>query len=181
MRCTVFVPLIAAVALSACDSKDSVEAKNESVESVAKKVAATSVRPLPGRWESTMTVDRMEMKGVPAAATQGMRQNMGSHSFVTCLTPEQASKPEGDFFRPGESGCTYDSFTMDGGKVDAVMTCKQPGGQRVSKTTMSGTYGETAYEMKLSSQSEIQAGMPMSMSMTIKSHRVGDCKGDENK
>lgn len=172
--------VLLAVGLAGCDSKDSVTAKNESAEVVAAKVAKTAVRPLPGRWESVMTVDRMEVKGMPPEAAQAVQGQLGGHTFFTCLTPAEAEKPQADFFRPGASGCTYDSFTMADGKVDAVMSCKADGAGAM-KNTMTGTYGESEYAMRITSEGEMQPGMPMSMAMTITSRRVGDCKGDEEK
>jgi hypothetical protein len=52
MRLLIALPLLAAVALTACNKGGSVQAENESAESVAKKVAAADIKPLPGRWES---------------------------------------------------------------------------------------------------------------------------------
>lgn len=169
----------AGLSLAACSGQeDTIEAENESVESVAAKVAKSDIRPRAGRWESRMTIDKMEIPGVPAEMQGMMKQQLGKvQTSVTCLTEEEASKPEADFFQPGDSGCTYDSFSMGGGEIDAEMTCTAQG--QTQKMTMAGTYSEEAYDMKVSADGQVAEGQPMSMAMTIASQRVGECTGDE--
>lgn len=168
-----------ALALAGCgEKKDGVEAKNESAESVAEKVANSGIRPQPGRWESKMTIDKMEVAGMPPEAKEMMQKQMGAaQTFFSCLTPEEAAKPEGDFFQKGAEGCTYEHFTMADGKIDARMKCDQDG--RTQVMTMAGTYGEDNYAIKMNADGEMAPGMPMSMAMTVSSKRVGECNGKE--
>lgn len=178
MRSSYALPLAAAFALAACNNSDSIVAKDESAESVAAKVAKSNVKPLPGRWESTLKFEKMEMPNLPPAAKEAMNKQLASaHSFSTCLTPEEAAQPDAKFFQGNDSGCKYDSFSMSGGKIDAVMSCDMNGQKQ--KMTMSGSYGEEAYTISISSSGEAQAGMPMNMAMSIASRRVGDCNGKE--
>jgi hypothetical protein len=177
MRLSFVLPLTA-LALAACNNSDTIVAKDESAESVAAKVAKSNIKPLPGRWESTMKIEKMEMAGMPPEAKAMMDKQMASaQTFTTCLTPEQAAHPDAGFFQGNESGCKYDKFMMAGGKLDAVMTCDMNG--RKQKMTMSGTYGEEAYTINMSSTGEAQPGMPMNMVMSVASRRVGDCDGKE--
>lgn len=165
--------------LAAC-KKDTVVAKNESVESVAKKVAASGIKPQPGRWESNMKLEKFDLPGLPPQAKAAMDKRMGvTQTFASCLTPEEASKPEGSFFQKGAENCKYDHFVMADGKLDAAMTCNEHNTQM--KMAMAGTYSETEYNMHVKSQGEAQPGMPMTMEMTVASHRVGDCNGTEEK
>jgi hypothetical protein len=179
MRSSIVLPLIAVLALAAC-KKEGVVAKDESAESVAKKVAASNIRPLPGRWESNMKFEKMEVPNMPADAKAVMDKQMGiTQTFASCLTPAEAEKPEAGFFQKGAENCTYDHFVMTGGKLDAAMTCKERNQQ--IKMTMVGAYSQTSYNIKVNSQGEMGPGMPMSMAMTISSRRVGDCNGSEEK
>ena len=169
--------ILAVLALGACNRSD-VVAKNESAESVAKKVAEADIRLEPGRWESVMKIDKMEIANLPASAKAAMEQQQGTtHTFTTCLTPEEAAKPSASFFQKGASGCTYDHFTMAGGRIDAEMTCKQ--GTGPTHMTMKGEYGGDHYAMAIKSQGEMQPGMAMNVAMTINSRRLGDCTGNE--
>ena len=172
------VAMIAALGLAACGQEKGVEAKNESVESVAGKVAASDVKPRAGRWESTMKLEKMEIGNLPPAAKEAMAKQQGmTQEFSSCLTPEQAERPNAEFFQKGVSGCTYDHFTMAGGRIDAEMTCKQGSGPQ--KVKMNGTYGEDSYSIAIASEGEMQPGMPMKMAMTIASRRTGECTGKE--
>lgn len=180
MRTLFVLPLAAAVSLAACQGGDEVVAKDESVESVAKKVAASDIKPRPGRWESNVKIDGMDIPGMPPEAKAAMNKQMSAaQTFATCLTPEEAEKPDGGFFQAGAQDCKYDSFVMAGGRIDAVMTCKQQGANL--KMTMGGTYSETEYAVKVSSTGEMQPGQTMSMDMAINSRRTGDCNGTEQK
>lgn len=168
---------LAALSLSAC-KKEGVVAKDESVESVAKKVDASGIKPQPGRWESSVKIAKMDLPGLPPQAKDAMSKQMGqTQTFASCLTPEQANKPDAGFFQAGAKDCKYDTFTMAGGKIDAAMTCDR-GGQKL-KMTMAGTYSETSYDIQVKSEGEVQPGMPMSMEMSIASHRAGECNGTE--
>jgi hypothetical protein len=179
VRLAGLVPLAGAVlVLAACD-KAEVKAENESAESVARKVADAQIRLEPGRWESTMTLEKIEIGNLPAEAQAAMNEQKGkAQTFSTCLTPEQAAKPDASFFQNGAAGCTYDHFTMAGGQIDAEMTCKPGSGP--THMTMQGTYGSDQYSMRMQSEGEMQPGVPMKMAMSIASRRTGDCTGKES-
>ena len=180
MRFTVIAPLAAALALAGCNNSDTVTAKNESVASVADKVAASTIKPLPGRWETTVKMGKVEMTGMPAGAADAMGKHAGpSAPIATCLTPEAAEKMDGSQFRNAGQDCKYDTFTMAGGKVEGVMTCKT-GGQ-TQRVAMNGTYTPEAYDMAISTEMEMQPGKTMKTAMNVSSRRTGDCNGTEMK
>lgn len=166
--------------LAGCGKSGDVTAENESPEAVAKKVAAANIKPQPGRWESSVKLEQMEMEGVPPQAKEAMAKQMGQvHTFASCLTPEQVDQPDGGFFQGGAKDCTYKHFTMAGGRIDAEMTCgKAPA---VATMTMAGTYSATNYDIKVNSQGDMMPGRPMKMAMSISSRRAGDCNGTEEK
>lgn len=173
-----------ALASAGCQREPEVHAKNESVESVSEKASAVAQVSLrPGRWESTMKLDKLEIAGLPPQARDAMAKQMGAKqmgatSFSHCLTPEQAARPNADFFQKGASGCTYDHFTMAGGAIDAEMSCKPGSGPTHMK--MQGGYGPENYNLSVSSRAEMQQGMTMDMVLTITSRRVGECTGKED-
>lgn len=179
MRRFIALPLVAAVALSACNSGGSVTAENESADAVARKVAAADIKPQAGKWESVVKFEKLDIDGVPQQAKAAMAKQMATdHRFTSCLTPEQVNKPNGGFFAGGGEDCTYKRFTMAGGKVDAEMTCgKAPYQQAMS---MNGTYSDTSYDIKVNSQSEVQPGKPMTVALAVASKRVGECDGKED-
>jgi hypothetical protein len=169
---------LAALTLSSCDKKDSVEAKNESVESVARKVAASDIKPQPGRWETSVTMGRVEMAGVPDKTAQAISQAGTQRGMATCLTPQDAAKMEdGSMFQQAPGDCKYDRFSMADGKIDGVMSCAQ-GAQKINMT-MSGVYSPSAYDITMVTETGKDGGPMMKMNMAVKSQRTGECNGTE--
>lgn len=183
----IVLTMAGAIALAACSSQEDAasgetadaaeSSKGESDASVAAKVAAADVTPLPGRWEVRMQIKTFDIPGIPAEMKGMMQKQMGKlQSVATCLTPEEAAKPRGEFFQPGNDDCTYNNFSMEGGRIDASMACTQQG--MTQDMRMQGTYSEDAYDIAIQTKGEMQ-GKPMSMEMAITSRRVGECRGDE--
>lgn len=178
--------LAAGLALASCSSPEpasegtageAAAGDGESDASVAAKVAAANVKPLPGRWEVQMQVKSFDIPGVPAAMKDMLRNEMTrQHMVATCLTPEEAAQPQGKFFKPGNDQCSYKSFEMEGGKIAATMTCSEQG--MTQDMRMEGTYSEDAYDIAIETNGEMN-GQPMTMAMDIVSKRVGECRGDE--
>ena len=168
----------ASLLAASCGQGDTTGADNEGVESVAERVAEIDHRPMPGRWESQMTIEKIEVPGLPPEAKDMMKQHMGKlGSTASCLTEEEAANVDGEFFKPeSQSGCTYNNFSMGGGKIDASLTCED--GAMSQTMTMQGEYSEESYAMRITSDGTVQ-GQPMSMAMTIESRHVGECNGKE--
>lgn len=177
LRAISVVVLAGALALGGC-KKSGVDVKNASPGEVVKQMASSDVKPLPGRWESTMKMEAIDMPGIPPEAKAMMDKSMmAERHFATCLTPEQAAKPNAEFFNPGKSDCTFEHFTMAGGKLDATMTCNH--GPEQMTLTMAGQYRPESYQVHTTSKVSRPGGQAMTSSMTMTSHRAGDCKGDE--
>ena len=176
------IPLIPLTLLAACGDGPSVDRKNASTAEVAQSVADAGMKLKPGRWEMTMTFDRLEVEGMPTEARQAMQQMMGQgRKFASCLTPEEADKPDGSFFGQQGEDCRYDSFTMGGGRIDAVMTCKGKGEDTGSSARMklAGTYSADSYDMTMDMDGKAPNGKAMSIRMAMASRHAGACKGDE--
>jgi hypothetical protein len=175
---SVSVLAIGTLALGACGGSDTVEAENESVESVAARVAGSDARPRPGRWETKMNIVEVNMPGLTSGMRDMMKQQLGGQKpFVSCLTKEEAEKSEREIFEPPNvQECKYNSFSMGAGRLAADMTCKDESGTRSMQ--MAGTYGSEAYAMQLTSEGDM-GGQKMSMAMEVESRRVGDCDGSE--
>lgn len=169
--------------LSACGGK-TVEATNEKPSAVASKVAEAgasgTIRFNPGRWETQIKVIKMDMEGMPPQAKQAMEKMLGKGRTVTsCMTKEEAEKPDGKLFGQADENCTYDHFTLGDGKMDAKLTCKTPNGQQVM--TMNGTYTGDTYNSSMQMQGPGMGGKAMTMTMELAARRVGDCDGSESK
>lgn len=174
--------LVLAIALSACGDDKLVEEKDASTGEVARKVADAGMKLKPGRWELTMKFARFDVEGMPPEAKKAMEQMLGQgRTYASCLTKEEADKPDGSFFGQEGEDCRYDSFTMGDGKIDAAMTCKGEGadGTTEAKMTLVGTYSPDAYNMTMDMKGTAPNGKAMNMGMAIVSKHAGACKGDE--
>ena len=176
----VMILLGLALPLAACGSKPAVDEKNASVEDVANKVAEVSQKEgfiSPGKWQSTVTIDRMDMPDMPPEVAQQMKKMVAQgHTSQSCLTPEEAKQPKANFFS-GNDKCRYDHFTMGHGKIDAEMRCDQGGGTQLMQ--MTGTYSPNSYKMHMTSKGGA-AGQNMTMQMSVDAKRIGECTGKES-
>lgn len=175
---TLATTLACTVLLAGCGDSKKVDARDESPAAVAEKVAASGMTPRPGRWQGSFRIEKFEMAGMPPQAQAAMNKSMGmTKTYFTCLTPEQAAKPDASFFQKGAEGCTYEKFTMADGRIDAVMNCRPGSGP--TRMEMNGTYGADLYDLKVKGSGEMAKGMTMDMAMAVSSRRVGECDGTE--
>lgn len=166
-----------ALALAGC-KKQGVDVDHASMQQVASAVGGAAPAFQPGRWESTMKMEKMDIPGMPPEARAMMAKSPAmARTISTCLTPERAAKPGGDFFNQNNANCVYDHFSMGGGKLDATMTCNGKTGKLTM--TMNGTFSPDQYEVHTSSQEQMPGGQAMNVGMTVTSHRVGECTGNE--
>jgi hypothetical protein len=176
------------LSLAACgggSTTPTVVATNASVAEVASKVdAATggSTFVSPGHWQGTMAISEISIPGMPAELAKTMKTQMGgSRTFESCLTPDEAKRPKGEFFGAEQRGCTYEHFTMAGGTIDAVMKCTR--GPTTQTMTMKGSYSPDTYRMSVTSvaKGDAAAGPAtnMTIAMTMDGRRTGDCTGKE--
>lgn len=176
--------LACALPFAACSSEPEVDVRNASVEEVVNEVAAaggSGVMLRAGKWQTKVTVDDISIPGMPARAQEQMKQMFAQQQNITvdhCVTPDEAKRPASDFFTGKKSdNCRYERFTMDGGKVDAVMRCTGEGGGDM-KMTMSGAY--TAESATTNSDMVVTTGQGnMTMKARSEAKRVGECDGKE--
>lgn len=177
--------IVAASALAACNKSPQVHEKDASVAQVAKKVREAGAEQSlvrPGLWQSKVTIEQLDMPGMPPEMGARMKTMMAqnqAHGFKTCLTPEDVNKPKEDFFAGKNNACRYDHFTMGGGKIDAAMHCGDKDSTQVMQ--MAGTYSPDSYQMQTSMKVDGKgdSGVGMAMRMRIEAQRVGECTGKE--
>jgi len=127
----------------------------------------------PGQWEITTNVTSMNVPGMPA----GMAPPMPPPTTVrACLTAAQAAQPGAGFLSgSGEAqGCTYESNSIGGGRIQAVVQCNQAG--TTMRSTMSGQFTATSYEVNQQVETSAQ-GQNMQIESRTTGRRVGDCPG----
>ena len=178
----------AVLALGACNKSPKIDAKNATPAEVAQKLheAADQSFVHPGLWRSTVTIEKFDMPGVPPEMVRRMKAMMAEnqgHDFETCLTAADVKQPKEDFFAGRNNQCRYDHFTMDGGKIDAVMHCGK--GEAAQTMQMIGTFSPDSYEMHMATMLQATdealdaAGHAMQMQMRVESQRVGECRAKQ--
>ena len=156
--------------LTACNKGPEVNLKNASANQVSEAVKKSGVMSSdsmvePGLWESKVTVQEMNIPGMPPQFADKMKQSMAeqrNHASRHCIKPEDVKKPKEDFFGADKS-CKYDHFTMGGGKIDVAMVCHEE--DTTQNMNMTGTGGQE---------------QGMSMKMHVDSNRVGECTGKDD-
>lgn len=188
MRITPLITL-SLVMLAACGSKD--DASNASNTSTAaesgktgqveanKPAIAAAIQAFnPGQWRTTTELVALDMPGMPKELADQMGKSMmKATSTEHCMTPEEAKKPS-DALARDNGNCSYDKFTMEGGKLEAVMRCKSPDNKGTMEMALTGDYSPERYafqaDMKVS-QPQLP-GKEMTMKIKATSERIGECK-----
>ena len=178
------VLIACALPLAACNNSPQVHEENASVGEVQKEIAKAGAADSfvrPGLWESKVTLEEMNMPGMPKEVVEQMSKATGMvETNQSCLTPEEVKRPKEDFFAGDSKNCRYDHFTMGRGKIDAVMKCSSEGATQTM--AMQGGYTPDTYNMQMSMKSEGGQGHEagMSMKMRVDAKRVGECTGKED-
>jgi hypothetical protein len=149
------------------------EARNMSAEEVAQELEGMKIEP--GQWEATNEIISASAPGMPENV---LKQMVGQKTTVSnCITPEQAAKPSANFLAAQQNNnCTYQNWSMQGGRMTGTMTCE--GGEMPGKVIMkmSGNYASSRYDLDMDMNT---TGLPNGMTMTIKAkttgRRVGEC------
>ena len=170
--------------LSACNKGPSVDLHNASANQVSSAVQQSGMMNgdsmvQPGLWESNVTVQEMNIPGMPAQYAGRMKEEIAKQRERTsrhCIKPEDVKKPKEGFFGADKT-CRYAHFTMGGGRIDIQMVCKE---ENMTQTTnLAGSYTPTTYSLDMNSiGTGPQSGM--TMKMHVDAHRVGECTAKDD-
>jgi hypothetical protein len=171
--------------VAACNKGPQVNLKNASGNQVAQAVKQSGVMTSnsmvqPGLWESRVTVQEMNIPGMPAQYADKMKQSMAEHHNDTskhCITEADVKKPKEDFFGADKS-CKYDHFTMGGGKIDIAMVCHEE--ETTQNMNVTGSYTPTSYSVDTSMTGTGGEQNGMTMKMHVDAQRVGECTGKDD-
>lgn len=175
VRTFVFAPLV--LALAACGNGDarSVDAENQARAAMAAAAAKPVAGPnmlAPGQWETKTRLRSIDQPGMDA---ETRRQLLGEDTSIDqCLPPEEARRPDANFFAGGGgSECSYTRFNMRGGKIAAVMGCNAGPGSITLK--ISGTYTPTSYQLDAATTTSGVPGAPASTTARLSGTWLGAC------
>jgi len=169
---------ISLLALAACSKEPEVSVENATPEEVAAEMKKSGVAEdlrKPGQWETTMTVAQIEAPGMPPDALEQMRSMMGNgQKTARCVTAEELKQVD-SFIGQNNANCVFDHYRVASGKIDGKATCTQ--GVAKQLMTMNGEFTENSSDMTI--RSETSGGPPgqnMTVTMNIKSKRLGECQ-----
>lgn len=167
--------------LAACSGGGADADGDGEISSEEAAAEAGNVTMQPGEWETTVQLTEFDVEDMPPEARATMQEQMGQpQTSSSCITPEQASNPQGSMFAADENeDCTYNEFDMSGGALLIDATC-QPEGMEGSMTMhMEGRYTPTSYSLTMNMTTEAGPGGPMRMAGTVEGSRTGVCEVDE--
>jgi hypothetical protein len=143
-----------------------------SMKEAAKKAEAEGLKPQAGQYKAVITMTGIEIPGMPAEM-----KGHGAGMVTTteyCLTQAEVDKGFEEMMKRGQNGeCSYESFNLAGGKMDAVMVCKTPQGD--ARMTMNGTVTPTTSDFTASMAMKFPDAPEGTMTFAAKHERVGDC------
>lgn len=179
--------LAAGAALAGCKESPSTEESaaktgeirltNATTEEVLKQMNAASAKNSaePGEWETTHRISAVEMPDAPEAVKKQIETDLKSPPLTAkeCRTAESIKPLDLSSLGPQAANCKFEKYVIAGGKVDAVMLCKN--GDETERLEMTGTQSKTAYDLTLV---QIKPGKNGDNKMSIHTtgKRIGECK-----
>lgn len=143
-----------------------------STKEVVQKAQTEMVKPQPGLYRATITMNGIDIPGMPAEMA-GHGAGMTT-TTEDCLTQADVDKGFEEMLKQGQSGeCSFESLNLNGGKMDAVMVCKSP--QGASRMTMTGTTTPTSSDFTATTKMNFEGMGEGTMKFTAKNQRIGDC------
>lgn len=133
----------------------------------------------PGAWTVTSTIAELEIPGLPAAmVTKMARDPQNAKPRTLCLAEADRARPPAAMFHALGGSCSYESWTLSGTKLEAVLSCAAPNGaQGSARVTLSGDLGLDRFEIRsqtiaIDPDGELQMRMLTDLSGT----RSGACE-----
>lgn len=142
----------------------------------------------PGKWQSTVTLESIELTGVPKGSEDQMEKMKDSikqsiersGTRPRCVTAEQAANEDVSQVMTKAMGgqCEFTKEEVGDGKIDVVGSCKMSGQEM--DVTMAGTLTPEKIEMTTTLTSEAKTSgiiVNPGMNMVVKTDvsHVGDC------
>ena len=167
---------LVALALSACNQSGPEDQAGGAASKAQDAGAQTAFQLQPGRYRTTVTVDSLEIPGMPAGMADQMKAMMARASAQeSCITPQRAERGLDVVKEQMARGqCNYARFDAAEGKLDAAFTCQTGEGMAMTATSR-GTYSSTGSTVKVDAALSGPQGKTMHVVQTVTTERIGDC------
>jgi hypothetical protein len=142
------------------------------LKEAATQAEAEGLRPEPGQYKAVITMTGIDVPGMPPEM-KGHGAGL-TRTVEYCLTQEEVDKGFEEMMKRGQNGeCSYESFSLADGKMDAVMVCKTPEGS--ARMTMNGTATPTTSDFTATMAMNFDGAVEGTMNFAAKHERIGDC------
>ena len=177
MRKAGLVAVTVVLMVSACGENGVPEAGDPGASVSQQQVASRSrdlVQPEPGLYRATMEIQEFNVPGAPPQVAAMLRDSVSARTTEYCLTAEDVAKGYEESIRKSQQGeCEYKRFDVDGGSIDAALTCTDQG--RTMDLTLSGTGTATASDMAMTMKMDMGEMGEGTIRARTRSQRIGDC------
>ncbi|MDO9471456.1 MAG: DUF3617 family protein [Caulobacter sp.] len=152
-----------ALTLGACSKQAEDKAPAAEAPASATATAGAAMKPTPGRWKMTTTMD-----GLPAGAMPAIE---------VCLTADDLKDDAwatGAGKRP--DNCSKMETKVAGGRVTTHAVCASEGVTTTMDMTASGAFGKRYTVETVMKMDPAAPGAPNPMKMSVVAERLGDCQ-----
>lgn len=168
---------LASLALAACNqaSNDTADQGGAAIDP-AGAAAELAFQFKPGKYRTTIEVQKIDIPGMPAAFAGQMKAMMSKQASAEyCISPEQSARGlEVMKEHLGKGKCQFEKFDAKAGTVDSVFTCNTGEGMQL-RSVSKGTYSETGSQAGVSADMSMPGGKSMHIEQTVKMERIGEC------
>ncbi|AKQ41734.1 hypothetical protein CP97_06430 [Aurantiacibacter atlanticus] len=166
------LPLIAALALAACNNDDDEALTDEDL--AGSTIQDNGAMPQPGEYATTVELIDFVDPDLDQATMARARSEFeigAAEPSLYCVTEETTR--EVWLSDMTEATCTLSRFTADGNSLDGAMTCSSDIGLN-GPLEMTGTAGGQSADLRMSYTMPEDAGAG-TVTMRVLSERIGDC------
>lgn len=166
---------LTALSLVACGKAERAP-QGQDPETALQEAGDAAFQLQPGKYRTTVSVEKIEIPGMPTAMADQMKAMMGKAAAEeSCVTPERAARGLEVMKQQMARGkCRFERFAAQDGKLDSAFTC-QTGDGMTMQASSSGTYSATGSNLRVDGQLSGPDGKTMHVVQTVMTERVGDC------
>jgi beta-glucanase (GH16 family) len=157
--------LIACLGMSACSKGDTAP------DGTASDEAFDGINA--GKWDVRSQLSSMDQSQLDAIGEERAQEMMGEErSAQMCLEYSERTKPPVGMFYSSAETCSYDSFSMSGGRISATLKCASDKGE---PTRLSGRYDNKAYSVTITKTLADDSGEPGERTFVTSGRFKGTC------
>lgn len=171
IRTTVVASLLISGFLTACAPEKRESAKRDAIPSLPMK---------PGLWETQVTFTDIQVQGLSEKQEKKLLSDISNQlSGQSCLSAQQARKPEANFFTGGHSDdCKYKKFAIAEGRLDMSVDCSMKAMATIDMD-MQGPVSATALDLDISPELRLPMVGKVTLHGKAEGRYLGACEKEK--